>query len=89
MKILGLVCSPRKDGNTEILVREALSVAREAGCETDIFLVADKNIAPCDGCMGAALGNRSIKMGRRAALCVRNDALLPAYGDGLCDIRIS
>jgi multimeric flavodoxin WrbA len=50
MRILGIVCSPRKGGNTEILVREALEAAREAGCETELVLVAGKNIAPCDGC---------------------------------------
>jgi len=52
MKILGIVCSPRKGGNTEILVKEALEAAREAGGETELILVADKNIAPCDGCGG-------------------------------------
>lgn len=56
MKILGIVCSPRKGGNTEILVEEALEAAREAGAETELFLVADKNIAPCDGC-GACEGD--------------------------------
>jgi multimeric flavodoxin WrbA len=50
MKVLGIVCSPRKGGNTEILVKEALSTAHEAGAETEIVLVFDKNIAPCDGC---------------------------------------
>ena len=50
MRILGIVCSPRKDGNTEILVREALEAAREAGSETELILVADKTISPCDGC---------------------------------------
>jgi len=50
MKILGIVCSPRKGGNTEILVTEALEGAREAGGETELVLVGDKNIAPCDGC---------------------------------------
>lgn len=50
MRILGIVCSPRKGGNTEILVKEALEAAREAGCETELILVADKKIAPCDGC---------------------------------------
>ncbi len=50
MRILGIVCSPRKEGNTELLMREALEGAREAGSETELFLVADKNIAPCDGC---------------------------------------
>ena len=37
-------------GNTEILVSEALATAREAGAETDIFLVAGKKIEGCDGC---------------------------------------
>ncbi|MFC2016362.1 flavodoxin family protein [Chloroflexota bacterium] len=50
MKILGIVCSPRKGGNTEILVTEALKAAREAGGETELVLVADKNISMCDGC---------------------------------------
>jgi len=50
VKIIGIVCSPRKNGNTEILMNEALASAREAGCETEMILVADKNIAPCDGC---------------------------------------
>lgn len=56
MKILGIACSPRKGGNTEILVREALEGARERGSETELILVADMNIAPCDAC-GACLEN--------------------------------
>lgn len=50
MKILGIVCSPRRGGNTEILVAEALSAAREKGAETEIVLIADKQINPCDAC---------------------------------------
>jgi len=50
MKVLGIVGSPRKGGNTEILMEEALAAAREAGAETEMFLVADKNINGCDGC---------------------------------------
>ncbi|MFC1942311.1 flavodoxin family protein [Chloroflexota bacterium] len=50
MKVLGIVGSPRKGGNTEILVEEVLASAREAGAETEIFLVADKTINGCDGC---------------------------------------
>lgn len=36
MKVLGLVCSPRREGNTEILIRQALTSARNAGAETEI-----------------------------------------------------
>lgn len=50
MRVLGIVCSPRKGGNTEILVREALEGAGEAGGKTELILLADKNIMPCDGC---------------------------------------
>jgi multimeric flavodoxin WrbA len=50
MRILGIVCSPRKGGNTEILVKEALKVVQEAGGQTELILVAGKDIAPCDGC---------------------------------------
>ncbi len=50
MKVLGIVGSPRQDGNTQIMTEEVLSAAREAGADTDIFLVAGKNIEGCDGC---------------------------------------
>jgi multimeric flavodoxin WrbA len=50
MKILGIIGSPRKDGNTEILMKEALKVAGEAGCETEIFHMCGKQVAPCDAC---------------------------------------
>ena len=50
MKVLGIVCSPRKGGNTEILVQEALTNAKEHGAETELLTVWDKEIKPCDGC---------------------------------------
>lgn len=50
MKVIGIVGSPRLNGNTQILVEEALAAARELGAETEVFLVGQKNIAPCDGC---------------------------------------
>ncbi len=52
MKILGIVGSPRKNSNTEILVKEALKVARDAGCETEMFLI--RRIFPRHG------GGRSV-----------------------------
>ncbi|MFH1485812.1 MAG: flavodoxin family protein [Chloroflexota bacterium] len=50
MRVLGIVCSPRKGGNTEILTKEALAAIRETGGDTELLLVSDMNIAPCDGC---------------------------------------
>ncbi len=50
MKVLGVVCSPRIDGNTQILVKEALNAALEVGAETELLNITDKNIKPCDAC---------------------------------------
>ncbi len=51
MNVLGIVCSPRKGGNTEILVQEALAGARDSGAKTELLTVSDKEIKPCDGCL--------------------------------------
>jgi len=49
-KILGLCCSPRKGGNTELLLNLALKGAEQEGAETELYRVAGKTIKPCDGC---------------------------------------
>ena len=50
MKVLGIVCSPRKNSNTGVLVKAALDSARVSGAETEIINVSDINVTPCDGC---------------------------------------
>lgn len=49
-KILGIVGSPRRNGNTHILVSRILRAARAAGAKTEIIFLRDLNILPCDGC---------------------------------------
>jgi len=49
MKVLGIVGSHRRLGNTEILVKEALMVAEEDGAEVDIVRWQDYQILPCEG----------------------------------------
>ena len=51
MKILGIVCSPRSGGNTEILVRKALESAEKEGAEVEAWSVAGKDLKPCDHCL--------------------------------------
>lgn len=51
MKILGLIGSYRKLGNTEVLVKEALMEAQHLGAEVDILRLTDLRIEPCKGCM--------------------------------------
>ena len=49
-RILGIIGSPRKNGNTEILIDEVLAGAQEAGANTDKIILNDLNISPCQGC---------------------------------------
>jgi multimeric flavodoxin WrbA len=49
MKVLGIVGSCRRLGNTEILVKEALMKAQEMGAEVDIVRWTNYNILPCEG----------------------------------------
>jgi len=50
VRVLGIVGSPRKGGNTEIMVNNALEAARSEGAETEIVLLAENRVEPCDGC---------------------------------------
>ena len=51
VKVVGLVGSPRKNGNTELLINEALKGASNAGAETEVFRLANMNINPCNACV--------------------------------------
>ena len=47
MKVLGIMGSPRRQSNTEILLDKALEGAREAGAEVEKVLLSNLNISPC------------------------------------------
>ena len=49
-KILGVMGSPRKNGNTHLLLSNILKAAEDAGATTEILLLGDKHIEECDGC---------------------------------------
>ncbi|MBN2111343.1 MAG: flavodoxin family protein [Methanosarcinaceae archaeon] len=49
-KILGIGGSPRKNGNTDILLDEFLKGAESAGAETKKVLLRDYSIEACIGC---------------------------------------
>jgi len=50
MYILGLQGSPRKNGNTAILLKSFLDEAERLGVRIDNIAVADKKITPCNEC---------------------------------------
>jgi multimeric flavodoxin WrbA len=49
-KVLGIMGSPRKSGNTHVLVSGILEGAKDAGAATEIVLLGGLNIGECDGC---------------------------------------
>lgn len=69
IKVLGILGSPRKGGNTEKLLDEALMGAWDSGAEVEKISVGDMKIAPCDAC------DACLKTGR----CTIQDDMLPIY----------
>jgi hypothetical protein len=49
-RILALVGSPRKRGNTDTLTYELLKSANENGAITEKIYLVDRHIAPCEQC---------------------------------------
>jgi multimeric flavodoxin WrbA len=50
MKILGISGSPRKNSNTEFLLKHGLSIAADSGAATTLVSLTDKQLLPCQGC---------------------------------------
>jgi len=50
VKIIGIVGSPRTDGNTAFLVETALKSAEEVGAETEIINLSSATLEPCIAC---------------------------------------
>ena len=50
MKAVGVVGSPRKNGNTEILTEHTLKAIAEEGLDTELIRLAGLDIRPCNGC---------------------------------------
>jgi len=51
VKIIGISGSPRSEGNTEFIVKEALNEAKKEGFETEFLSLSGKAIKPCDACL--------------------------------------
>lgn len=52
VRVLGIVGSPRRGGNTEVLIDEVLAGAAEAGALVEKAILNELNIAPCQACNG-------------------------------------
>ncbi len=54
LKVLGIAGSPRRDGNTDLLLKEAIAGAAGENTQTKTVILSELSIAPCrhcDGCL--------------------------------------
>jgi multimeric flavodoxin WrbA len=68
-KILAIVGSPRKDGNTDILVQKVAEGAVSKGAKVNTLHLGELNIRECDGCHACWKGKH----------CSKNDDMLAIY----------
>ena len=69
MKVLALSGSPRKDCNTDTLLRTALEVLDHHGIETEFMTLSGKMIRPCTACMACT----------KQPICVIEDDFEPFF----------
>ncbi|OGN95991.1 MAG: FMN reductase [Chloroflexi bacterium RBG_13_51_36] len=69
MKVIGIVGSPRKNGNTELLTRHTLKAIAEEGLDTELIRLAGLEIKPCTACMAC----------KKQEVCSIKDDLFPIY----------
>ncbi len=67
--VLGIVGSPRKGGNTDILVDTILEGAKARGAKVEKIRLADLRISPCKACYGCA----------KTGLCVQKDDMAKLF----------
>ena len=69
MKVIGIVGSPRENGNTEMLTTHTLRAITEEGLDTELIPLAGLDIRPCNGC----------DICRHEERCPIEDDLFPIY----------
>ncbi|MFC2063371.1 flavodoxin family protein, partial [Chloroflexota bacterium] len=50
MKVIGIIGSPRKGGNTEIVTRHALEAVAAEGIDTEVVRLCELEIKGCNAC---------------------------------------
>jgi multimeric flavodoxin WrbA len=69
MKVLGILGSPRRGGNSEILLEKALEGARSSGLDTEKIALNELRFSPCQECGGCA----------KSGICVIKDDMQLIY----------
>jgi len=69
VKVIGIVGSPRKNGNTELLTKHTLQAISEEEVDTELIRLAGLEIKPCNACMAC----------KEQEICSIKDDLFPLY----------
>jgi multimeric flavodoxin WrbA len=72
MKLLAVSASPRKDGNTEVIMREAMRAATDLGASAEMLRIQKLKIGYCVGC-------RKCKQPGYEKLCSIDDDMTQVY----------
>ena len=70
MQVLAISGSPRPQGNTRLLLQEALKVLEGHGIATEFLSLHDKQILPCQACL---------KCAKEKNRCAQEDDFMPVY----------
>jgi multimeric flavodoxin WrbA len=71
LKVLAIAGSPRRGGNTDLLLQEVIAGAESGGAETKRIVLSELSVAPCRHC------DRCLEAGR----CVIEDDMQWIYSD--------
>ncbi len=69
--VLGVLGSPRRDGNTEVLIDEILSGATEVGAKIIKVRLAEMDVRPCRGCFSCSKESKCIQDDDMSELIVK------------------
>jgi multimeric flavodoxin WrbA len=60
MKVVGVLGSPRKKGNSSILANQVIGTLRESGASTEEFVLNRLTLRGCQGCEGCKSGDKCV-----------------------------
>ena len=60
-RLLSISSSPRRNGNSEILLKSFIKGVEEAGCESNMIRVNNLKVRPCQACDGCALTGECVQ----------------------------
>lgn len=61
LQILGIAGSPRRHGNTDRLLQQAMTTLEQAGYSTEVLYIRDLEYSPCKGCNACSKNGKCVQ----------------------------